>query len=148
MAHIAARGEPSLFVIEKNHLLEALTNPESMYTPLLGSVVMVTEEIEGAPARKVITPEGKCEQQVERVYDYLKQKGVSELRIAGEWATWRLLGIFKGGCVYDFLKHFPGFQVRGVEGCVFPLNNPSGEQGSILWKLYDEAVKIEGVTGK
>jgi len=100
--------------------------------------VIVTDWRNPYPERYVKTESGKKEQKPDLVYSFLRDNGVKEVRFIGEMVWWGNRLACLGTAAESFYKH--GFDVRGVEGGIFPTTSSNG----LLLNL-DPRGRIEGL---
>jgi len=139
--YLRASDELSIFFIGYK---ENFSFPQS-------SLFVFTKVTKPDPLDKVGTGSSKKKIKWNMIYPFLKEIGVKEVRIAGEWVWWNV-GM---GCVGIVAKKFAkSFDVKGIEGCLYPPYPPSeipelarrrvgkGRIEEIVWKLYEKQIKI------
>jgi hypothetical protein len=91
---------------------------------------IVTKDSSGRIQPSFIDADGfRRNQHLDWVMDFLRSNGIEEVRVAGELAWFPGPNGYRG-CLTTLANEFleEGFRVRGVEGCVYPVNPlPSAE---------------------
>ena len=110
------------------------------------SFVGLTTTADGKLVKNIDTSKGPVIQDPNAYYNMLRQLGISEVRVAGEYAYVNGHYGCLGATVLQFLA--AGFRVRGIEGAVFPQEPPeassitSPEMKSVVEALYFDKVDI------
>lgn len=137
LKYLELSSEPTLLVIEDQVFQKGdfTTDP----VPSCRSLI-VTVNTEGSIKRYIHTQDGLQEQSVPRIINFLKKSGISTLCFAGEQAHKGMSGT--GGCLIEMASYFKDeFDIKGVEGCVYPLNPPN-TPNTIQRELYFDTIPI------
>jgi hypothetical protein len=125
------------------------------FLPPENSLILFTKNGTHRPL-KTIKVGGISKKEVEiewdEIYSFLKNVGVKEVRMAGEWVWWDA-GMGCVGCAAEKFEK-SGFEVKGVENCLYPTFPPSKisklskrmigrDIGKIVRKLYENQVKLK-----
>lgn len=134
--YLERSGEPTFLVIEDRVFQGGLTTDP---VPVCMSAV-VTINQEGLIKKYVHTQTGIQEQSLPRIINFLEKSGIKTLCFAGEVAHKGISGT--GGCVIGTASYFVDkFDIKGVEGCVYPLNPPR-VPNAIQTELYFDTIPI------
>lgn len=131
MIHLEKKDEISLFAIEHSLYLNQSYLPG--FGPLRNSLLYITLDKMGFSQRRVLTPEGFREQNIDTLLDLLDSKGVKEMWFAGEHTD---------RCVKRAAWAFhPQFRIRGIEDCLFP-SQRKHNFGGLTDDLYNDQVSL------
>jgi len=139
--YLQASKEPTILVVENT----VYNSGDFIKDPSLSTCysVVVTQNNMGK-IKKYIFPEGELHKQnIDKTITSMKDSGITTLCCAGEMA-WKGLSLGYGtnGCLSEMAKTFiKNFDIKGVEGCVYP-SNPPKEPNEILQELYFDTVPI------
>lgn len=133
--YLRLSGEPTFLVIEDRIFQRGdfMADSVSVCTSLV-----VTINVEGSIKRYVHTHTGIQEQSIPRIIDFLKKSDISTLCFAGEVAHKGIIG--SRGCLIEIASYFADeFDIKGVKGCVYPLNPPKAPN-AIQRELYFDTI--------
>lgn len=117
--------------------------PRSELRPFDQALLVVTNNAKPSFIDKVETLEGERTQQPDLMFEYLRKLGIEEVRMAGEWSIGSFGLACLGGMAVNFLEQ--GFNVRGIQGCVFPSLRPKKGDPVILERLYEDTVSLKEI---
>lgn len=142
IANLQKSGAPTIFALEERDFYHP-DIPREELRPFDSSMIIVTENATSSFVEKVQTPEGVESQKPELLFSTLKEAGVKEVRLAGEWSVaYGGLGCLGGVAQQLFEK---GFNVRGVEGCMYPAIRPKTIDSEVLKRLYIDPVSLSSI---
>jgi len=101
----------------------------------------LTRNTEGIVRRYVETNGGLREQKMDIIYSFLRQQGIDEVLFAGEMA-WKDI---TSSCLDSIASLFltEGFNIKGIEGCLFPTFPPPPlSLSKVSRRLYQDSVKL------
>lgn len=114
--NLETSGEPSLFLIGYDPYQEY---PKE-FLPPERSFILLTEDtgVKLLDSIEIGKNKEKINLEQGRIYHYLRNNGVKEVRMAGEWTWWD----DNVGCVRIAAREFEkkGFEIKGVKGCLYP----------------------------
>lgn len=132
----------TIFAVEERDFYHPeLPRPE--LRPFDKAFLVVTSNASPSFIDKVETLEGERIQQPDLMFEYLRNLGVEEVRMAGEWSVGPFGLACLGGMVDSFLKQ--GFTIRGIQDCVFPSLRPKKGDPVILERLYEDTVSLKEI---
>ncbi len=135
LKYLVLSGEPTFLVVE-----DRIFQQGYFMTPSNCTSLVVTINMTGSLKRFVHTHVGILEQDVTRTKDFLKASGINTLAFAGEVAHKGFSGT--GGCLTGIAKYFmEEFDVKGIEGCVYPLDHLK-HSSAIQKELYFDTIPI------
>lgn len=117
---------------------------EDDLSPPDSALTIITKIINGDIKKYIKTPNGIRKQRMNTIYSFLKDNGIHEVRLAGEYAWYNGNGCL-GVVASNFYKE--GFNLKGMDGCIYPTTPPE-KSNEVLEKLYGDTIKIPFVESR
>ena len=138
--YLRISGEPTFLAVETESFRRGIENTTnfSVCTSLI-----ITLNRSGRIAKYVHTKSGLREQDIPRIATFFERSGVHTLCFAGEQAWYEEQE--EGACLTIMASHFmDDFDIKGVEGCVYPMCPPSAPT-VIQKELYFDTIPIPSI---
>lgn len=117
--------------------------PRPSLRPFDGSMIAVTRASTPVLVGQLKIIGGEVHQDINLMYAAFRRAGVKEVRLAGEWVNTRAGAACLGTMANMLIDQ--GFEIRGIEGCVYPQRQqfPSRDKG--VKRLYDNMISLREI---